>query len=212
MADQKRTGLIWDSPLRAFHWLLVANTTICFLTGDDDHWALAHITAGYSILVLLVFRLIWGICGTPYARFNNFIKGPRLVALYLQSLALGRPIHFDGHNPAGAIGIIGLLTLGFVVTVSGILMYEDAPLKGIESLHEIASDGLLYLIGFHILAVITSSLLHRENLIAAMLDGKKEISQGHAIKRSYGWVAFFLFITILALWCWMFKDKLLRLF
>ena len=70
---------VWDFPTRVFHWLMVFGFAACYLTGENDRWALVHVTAGYMILGLIMFRIVWGFIGTRHARFKNFIRGPKTV-------------------------------------------------------------------------------------------------------------------------------------
>lgn len=203
--------LIWDVPTRVFHWSLVFSFSAAYLTSDGDCWALFHVAAGYTVLGLIAFRLIWGFWGTTHARFSNFIPSPRRVIDYLSHLFKGKPIHCAGHNPAGSIVILALLGLGIIVTVSGVLMYEDVEWPWVEEAHEWGTNLMLGLVGIHILGVITSSILHRENLIRAMLTGCKKGCESAAISKGYGWLGITMIIMMSAFWLWFLRDKLPRL-
>jgi cytochrome b len=104
--------LVWDLPVRVFHWLLVASFAGAWLTAEGEQWRLLHVSLGYTVLGLVAFRLVWGVFGTRYARFSSFIRGPSAVARYLGNLMHGRPQHYTVHNPAGAVAIVALLLLG----------------------------------------------------------------------------------------------------
>lgn len=113
--------VVWDLLVRVFHWALVIFFVVAYFTGDDDNtW---HIYSGYTVLGLVVFRIIWGVIGTRYARFSNFIYSPRKVINYGKSLIQGKPEHYLGHNPAGGYLIIALLLSLLVVTLSGLKLY-----------------------------------------------------------------------------------------
>ncbi|MFV1973696.1 MAG: cytochrome b/b6 domain-containing protein [Thiohalobacterales bacterium] len=112
---------VWDPLIRIFHWGLVLAFTVAYLSGDEE--SSLHIYSGYAVLGLIAFRVLWGLIGTRYARFSNFVHSPGSVFQYLKSLAGGKPKHYMGHNPAaGWMVMVMLLTL-FVVTLSGLKVY-----------------------------------------------------------------------------------------
>ena len=94
--------LVWDWPVRVFHWSLALCVFISFFTGESERYSLLHQTLGYAAAGLLGFRLVWGFSGTRYARFSQFVRGPRAVLAYLKSIRQGIPSHDVGHNPVGA--------------------------------------------------------------------------------------------------------------
>ena len=104
--------LVWDLPLRVFHWLLALSFAGAFLTAEAERFRDVHVVLGYTFLGLLAFRLVWGVAGSRYARFRSFLYGPRAVITYLQSLVARRPIHYVGHNPAGSWAIYAILYPG----------------------------------------------------------------------------------------------------
>ena len=109
-----RPILVWDAPVRVFHWLMVASFATAYLTAETERWRLLQVSAGYTLAGLVVFRLLWGLFGTRHARFVNFVRGPRAVVAYLKSLLARHPQHHVGHNPAGALAIVMMLAvLGF---------------------------------------------------------------------------------------------------
>lgn len=112
---------VWDPLVRIFHWGLVLAFVVAYLSGDEENSV--HIYSGYVVAGLITFRLVWGIIGTRYARFSNFIYSPRAVIGYLKGLLAGRPKHYTGHNPAGGWMIMALLVTLAVVTVSGLKVY-----------------------------------------------------------------------------------------
>ena len=112
---------VWDPFIRVFHWSLVVAFSIAYLSGEDE--SLLHIYSGYIVLGLVAFRLLWGIIGTRYARFTNFIYSPGEVVRYLKSIIERKPLHYVGHNPAAGWMIVALLLCLLVVTVSGLKVY-----------------------------------------------------------------------------------------
>lgn len=112
---------VWDPLVRLFHWSLVLAFTIAYLSGDEENSL--HIYSGYAVLGLISFRVLWGLIGTRYARFSNFVSSPGTVIQYLKDLLARKPKHYTGHNPAGGWMILALLVTLIVVTVSGLKVY-----------------------------------------------------------------------------------------
>ncbi len=133
---------VWDPLIRLFHWGLVLAFSIAYLTGEDE--SNLHIYAGYAVLGLITFRVLWGFIGTRYARFSNFVYSPKPVVQYLKSLVSRKPEHYPGHNPAGGWMVIVMLLTLFVVTVSGLKVYalEEGlgPLAGAPPVVTLISD------------------------------------------------------------------------
>jgi cytochrome b len=97
-----------------------------------------HVTLGYTMGGLVAFRVLWGLAGTRYARFSNFVRGPAAVTRYLRSIVRGEPEHHTGHNPAGALAIVALLGLAVAITASGWATF-DVGGKWLEEFHEAAN-------------------------------------------------------------------------
>jgi cytochrome b len=204
-----RTTLVWDAPVRVFHWLMVLSFAGAYLTAESERWRLVHVTLGYTMAGLVAFRIIWGIAGTPYARFVNFLRGPFAVLRYVRSIAQGRPERHVGHNPAGALAIVGLLALTLAVAGSGYGAYTDVGGDWLEEVHEVLANAMLGLVGLHIVGVVLSSWLHRENLVAAMIDGRKA-GESSAEKTATGkpWysLATLLLAAVMAFWWWQYQG------
>ncbi len=113
---------LWDIGVRVFHWSLVALVFIAFLSSEEG--TSVHIKAGYAIVGLVIFRIIWGFVGTKYARFTDFVKGPRKVIAYLKGLLTGKPPYYFGHNPAGGLMIVAILVTLLCVAFTGIKTEE----------------------------------------------------------------------------------------
>jgi cytochrome b len=169
---------VWDRFVRVFHWATAVLVLIAYLTTDDAR--ALHEMAGYAVLALVSARVVWGLIGTRHARFVNFVAGPRAVMAYLSDLAHGRAPRYLGHNPAGGTMIVVLLALVLVVAGSGWLSETDAffGVPWVDHLHHISAHVLLVLIGLHVAGVAISSWLHRENLVLAMLTGRKPAKPG----------------------------------
>ncbi|MES9971638.1 MAG: cytochrome b/b6 domain-containing protein [Candidatus Thiodiazotropha sp.] len=179
---------VWDPLVRVFHWGLVCAFAVAWLT--EDEWMELHAYAGYLIAALLLFRLLWGVLGTRYARFSDFVKSPTKVIAYLRDLVQLRAERTVGHNPAGGAMILALLITLTLTTLSGLLAYgatgagplaevffSNAPYGSefFEEVHEFFANLTLFLVLVHLLGVGFGSLLHRENLVRAMFTGSKRV-------------------------------------
>lgn len=169
------TVKVWDLFIRIFHWSLVASFAVAFLSSEGRDLRLLHYWAGYSAAALVSLRLLWGLAGTHYARFSQFVRGPRSTLGYLRDVLSGHEARYLGHNPAGAAMVILLLFSLIGVSLTGHLMTTDAfwGSEEMEEAHEVLSNGMIGLIMLHIAGVVVESIRHRESLVKAMLTGKK---------------------------------------
>lgn len=192
--------LVWDAPVRVFHWLMVAAFAGAWLTAESERWRLMHVTLGYTMVGLVAFRIIWGLMGTRYARFSAFLRSPASVIRYLTSLAKARPERHVGHNPAGALAILAILLMTWAVGVTGWAAYNSVGGEWPGELHEGIANAMLALVAVHVLAVVVSSILHRDNLIGAMVSGYKSGHAGESIRRAHWGVAAVLIAAVFAWW------------
>lgn len=174
--------LVWDFPTRIFHWLLVASFIMAYLTSESERLRDWHMVSGYLLVGLILFRLVWGIIGTKYAKFRDFVRGPAAVFDYLNGLFSKESKHYEGHNPAGALAIVLLLTCGLGMGVTGWLLFNDFGGSFIEEGHEALASIMLTVVIVHVLGVMLSSFLHKENLVRAMVTGYKFGDTSLAIK------------------------------
>lgn len=182
MKPELKTGTrIWDLPTRLFHWLLVLAICGAWYTGSTGGTLLVwHGRLGLFILGLLSFRILWGFLGSTYARFAQFVRGPATLASYLHG-----HWHGLGHNPLGAFSVIALLAVCLTQASTGLFAYNDdigfeGPLHRLVSsksgelsttVHHVAFDGLLVLVGLHLAAIFFYLVVRRKNLIRPMVTG-----------------------------------------
>jgi cytochrome b len=208
---------VWDIAIRVFHWTLLVCYAIAFISSEDI--MKLHVIFGYSVLFLVLFRILYGFVGSKYARFSDFLYRPSQIADYLKRLLIGRPKHYIGHNPAGGFMIVILLLSLLSLTLTGLKAYGvkgHGPLakheisfmskafadsddkdnhdeydnrkrrsqknhkvekkdEFWEEVHETIAYFTLFFVSIHILGVLISSLIHRENLIKAMITGRKQL-------------------------------------
>ena len=171
-----REVAVWDWKVRLFHWLMVGCFAGAWLTAEQEYWRLLHVALGYGMAALVAFRLVWGVCGSRYARFSSFVRGPRAVLAYLRSLLSGKPQHYTGHNPAGAVAIVLMLATTLATVASGWLLYTGRAGEWMEEVHESIAGLMLAIVAVHVAGVLAASWLHRENLVKAMFTGRKRDS------------------------------------
>jgi cytochrome b len=172
-ATPPATVKVWDLFVRLFHWSLAMLFVVAYATGDEIEQV--HVAAGYTITTLLVLRIVWGLVGPQHARFVNFVRPPRDVLVYMRDVVLCRPRRYLGHNPAGGVMIVALLAMLMGTCATGFMMTTDAfwGSKWLEDTHEVLANGTVILIVFHVLGVLVASFEHRENLVKAMITGRK---------------------------------------
>jgi cytochrome b len=198
----RQTIRVWDAPTRLFHWLLVLCFAGAYITAEGERWRLVHVTLGYTMGGLLAFRMVWGLVGTRYARFGNFVRGPRAVVAYLRALRSASPPHFTGHNPAGAVAIVLLIVTGLVIVGTGWASYNDVGGEWLSALHEVAGNTMLAIVGVHIAGVVVATYLHRENLVRAMVTGTKQGLPRDGVPPTWWSAAVALVITLCVLVFW----------
>lgn len=181
-SNQKESVLVWDFPTRVFHWLLVISFVGAWITSEGEAQQMVHYAFGYSACVLVIFRIVWGIVGTRYARFTQFIKGPTETMYYIKSLLMGNKQPGLGHNPAGALVMISLMILIILIGLTGYWSVKEFFGDLMSGAHEAISNLALGFIAIHIAASIIMSIFQKENLMKSMVTGKKLGTPEQAIR------------------------------
>lgn len=187
---------VWDLPTRLLHWSLVILVVLSVLTGLgwsglEDEMRI-HEWSGIAIIVLVLFRLIWGFAGGRHARFTDFMKGPVAVLKYVKGLVTGAHEQWLGHNPLGGLSVIAMIVLVGLQAGLGLFANDDSHIEGplfslvgketsdyLTWLHRLNSDALYVVIGIHICAILFYRL-KGERLVAAMVHGYKNFEDGSA--------------------------------
>lgn len=169
---------VWDLPLRILHWALAASVPIAWFTANVLDTV--HEVAGYAALALVAFRLVWGFVGPLHARFASFVRAPGIVLRYLRRLAHGRTDYYLGHNPGGAAMTVTLLLLVAVSSVSGWMQVTERffGIDWVEVVHTYSSHLLLIMAIVHLIGVLLMCILQRQNLMLAMITGRKRARHG----------------------------------
>jgi len=185
--------LIWDLPLRIFHWSFAVTILASWYTAEQGADLVEiHMKLGYFALVLIVFRLLWGLIGPKHARFSQFVPSPKTLLSYLQKSKLDKAM--PGHNPLGAMMVILMILLISVQAVSGLFINDDifssGPYYGSISnelekvmsfLHHNTFDFMIVAIGLHLAAVAYYWRVKKQNLVLPMITGKKSAEQLDAV-------------------------------
>ena len=163
---------VWDPVVRIFHWGFAAAVFIALISDEDRA---LHEAAGYAALALILVRILWGFLGPRHARFSSFVRSPGAVLAYLKDVAGLRARRHLGHNPAGGAMILLLLATAATAGISGWLSETDRffGIAWVEDLHRASANALIALIAFHLAGVVFSSVMHSENLVRAMITGRK---------------------------------------
>jgi len=180
--------LIWDLPLRIFHWGIIILLACLWVTSDQDLGLLElHIKFGYTALGFIIFRIVWGIVGTKHSQFKNFIPSFTMLKRYIIDSRLGKLKSHIGHNPLGSLMVILMLLLMIGQATSGLFISDDifsaGPYNGVFSeqvekifkiIHTNAFDLLMIAAIFHVIAVIYYERVKKQAIIKAMINGKKQ--------------------------------------
>jgi cytochrome b len=168
---------VWDPLVRIVHWSLVAFFAAAWVSAEEAERL--HEIAGYAVAVLIALRLVWGVIGSRHARFTDFVYRPSAVIAYTRECLMAKPRRYLGHNPAGGAMVLALVLGLAAVSVTGVMLTRDAywAVEWVEEVHEAAAIAVLGLVVVHILGVILASVLHRENLVGAMITGRKRQEQ-----------------------------------
>ncbi len=180
---------VWDAPVRLFHWLLVAALAVLFVSGKvGGNLMQYHVYAGYTVLALVIFRILWGFAGSTHALFASFLAGPSSCIAFARRLFSREPAPFAGHNPLGGWMVLLLLVALLAQAGTGLFSNDDIALEGplyalvskelsdrLTSIHRLNADILLVLSGVHVVAVLFHLLVKKENLVAPMFTGIKQL-------------------------------------
>ena len=218
MSEPQYAVKVWDLPVRLFHWTLVALFAFLFWSGKTGGNAMEyHMYAGYMVLALVAFRVMWGFAGSTYARFSSFIAGPGSGIAFAKKLMSKSLVHVAGHNPLGGWMVVVMLASLSVQTGTGLFSNDDIATEGplfhlvskglsdrLSTIHSWNFDLLLALAGVHIAAVLFHVFVKKENLVSAMFTGVKKFdspardtAEVAAVRFVSSWRALVLFVLAL---------------
>lgn len=181
MPGERPSCHVWDPLVRILHWTLAAVIAAAWFTRTGfGRW---HEWIGYVSLVLVGVRTVWGAAGPRYARFSQFVRAPASALRYAALVLRGRAPRYIGHNPLGGWMVLALMACIVAVGLTGWLYTTDAYWgeAWVEEVHDVSAKALLVLVALHVAGVIVTSILHRENLVAAMIHGRKRAPRDNDI-------------------------------
>ncbi len=204
---ENRKIKVWDLPVRIFHWSLVLLVVGAFVTGLKGgnliDW---HGYMGIAIAGLVAFRIVWGFVGSTYARFFNFLPNPFRMLAYLRG-----QWHGVGHNPLGAVSVYVLLGLMIFQVVTGLFANDDIAFEGplfrlvskdtsdwLTGLHRVGMWLIIFMVSFHILAIIFYAFVKRRDLVLPMFTGVEKTSDPQSQSHTGGGIAAFLIAVAIA--------------
>jgi cytochrome b len=202
---------VWDLPVRLMHWGLVISLGICWWSAVNNELEY-HVYSGYAALWIVLMRVYWGLVGSDTARFTNFVRGPGAILDYARQIHRRDPSHTHGHNPIGAISVVLLLALVLTVVCLGLFAVDvDGLFSGPLSLYVSFKQGrhaarmhyqwftyLQWLVGLHLVAVVFYFAYKRENLVRAMITGKRRGPRGGSQMAHAPWWRFVLGAVIVS--------------
>lgn len=223
ISSEKATRRVWDLPVRIFHWALVLSFVGAYLSNRAGvEYFTYHLWFGYAVVVLIAFRIVWGLVGTRHARFWSFVPGPVGTLRYLGDIVRRRPTHYSGHNPLGALMVLALLASLLVQSVAGLFANDEivntGPLIGfidedlslrLTSLHRQLFYWIAAAVGLHIVGVLVHVIFKREPLIRAMFTGRKPatlVARSEEIASSRLWLAVVLLAGLAGALAWAVKH------
>ncbi len=183
---------VWDLPTRLFHWLLVVLVAVSFTTGSIGGNAMRyHEWSGFTILILLVFRITWGFAGSRTSRFSDFVKGPAAVWRYATDLIGKKSESYLGHNPLGGWSVLAMLLALLIQASTGLFANDDIITEGplylwvgkpisdwLTGVHRLNRYLIVVLVATHVSAVLFYLLIKHENLVMPMITGIKHRPAG----------------------------------
>jgi len=143
---------------------------------------LVHYAFGYSACAIILLRIVWGLVGTRYARFTEFVKGPAETGQHIKSILVGKLAPGLGHNPVGALVMISLIILILLIDLTGYWIVKGVLGELMSGAHEAISSLAMGFVLIHVAAAIIMSLLQKENLVKSMFTGKKQGLPEQAIR------------------------------
>ena len=181
-----RPVLVWDLPVRLFHWALAALVVFSFTTGNiGGAWMDWHLKSGYAILALLAFRLVWGVVGSDTARFASFLRAPRAALEYVRARLGGRDLHVLGHNPLGGWVVVAMLAVLLFQATTGLFSDDEIATQGplaakvsnamvsrMSALHSYNEWVIVALVLMHVAAIAFYRFAWRVSLVPAMIHGR----------------------------------------
>jgi cytochrome b len=182
---------VWDLPTRLFHWLLALSVGTNLIVEPRGDWQFpVHVTAGCTALALVLFRIVWGVIGSRHSLFPDFVRGPRIVLHHLREALRLRLERHTGHNPLGGWMVVALLAMTLATATTGLFSATRRGMggpfvgviggEGLSDIHEALGNLMIFLVILHLCGVALHYVFARENVVGAMITGRKRLDAGAA--------------------------------
>ena len=216
--NPRPTRRMVDAPTRLFHWLFALSFLGAYLSAEGEHWRMLHVTLGYTMAGLLVFRVLYGIWGPPQARlmliWRKLAPGSKWLKSTIASASTGTAASVNwrqGQNLLMAMAVVALLALVVPTTLTGYASFHEWGdfLGGdwVSEVHELVGDVFLFTVLAHLALIATLSFLRQKNLVQPMLSGMSEGPGPDLAKRNHRWLAILLLLAVLAYWTWEWQQS-----
>ncbi len=216
--EPKKTIKVWDSGIRLFHWTLAVLFCLSAYSAFQDKFGIyadMHLNAGVATLMLVIWRILWGVVGSDTARFSQFVKSPTAGFAHIKQMVAGLPYKSIGHNPLGGLSVALMLVLLLAQAMMGLFasdgMIFSGPLSAevtgslssdLTEWHALLGRILIGVVAFHVLVVVVYGVLKRVNLVWPMISGNVGTEPSTpAPTMKPGWMALLLFIAAGATVC-----------
>ena len=202
---------VWDGSTRLFHWALVIAFGLSAYSAFEDKYGIyadIHLWSGLAVLVLVTWRIVWGLVGSETSKFSHFLKSPLEAIQHARGFFKKSDNHSVGHNALGGYSVLLMLAFLFVQAVMGLYssddMFFEGPLAGkagslsstLTELHEGLGLFLLYFVGFHVLVIVAYRLFKGLNLLWPMISGTmKGADDAHSPKMHSPFLALILLVV-----------------
>ncbi len=212
---------VWDLPTRVGHWALALLVILAILTSEEKGVLyIIHVASGIGAGAIVLFRLVWGVIGNERARFVDFIHGWTRVRAYIGGLLRLRPVRFIGHNPLGGWMVVALLAVVLLTVATGLVaggLLGPGLAKAAEEVHEALGSLIELMILVHIAGVLVDWWLTRDNLIVAMVTGRKPVeseiidesvasTQARDARGGSVWLALLVAVPLIFLGGWLYTQ------
>lgn len=212
MSDTQSKVKVWDMCLRLFHWSLAILFALSAYSAFQDKFGIyadMHFYAGYTILILVVWRLLWGFVGSETARFSTFVGSPKAAIIHLRAMITGTPYSEVGHSPLAGYSVLLMLLLLLAQATMGLFATDGMIFSGplsrevsgalssdLTKWHKLLGLTLIYLIGLHIFVICLYGFVKKTNLVWPMIVGSARVGAGQAapVLRS-NWLGLLLFFA-----------------